>query len=160
MAKRRPKYKPTHEEQMACESDLEQTLHTILTHHKFPTFFQQYIFHATRKWRFDFAFLTHKVAIEVQGYGPGHTSLPGMTNDYEKHNAAVLCGWIIIYVMNHDLNDHKHNTIILIKDILESRIPGSTKITYSSPTPTGHYSVHIETARRRLDQIINQQKRG
>lgn len=161
--KRRSSPKITYEEQRLCESNLEIELHTILTQHKFPPFTQQHIFHPQRQWRFDFAFVTHRVAIEVQGYGPGHTSLSGMSNDHEKHNEALLHGWLIIYLMNRDITEQVPNTIQTIRRILELRIPGSTS-SVSAPSPSssktgGHISSHIEAARRRLDQIINKQER-
>ena len=140
---------------------MESQLHTILTQHKFPTFTQQHIFHPQRQWRFDFAFVTHKIAIEVQGYGPGHTSLPGMSNDHEKHNEALLHGWLIIYLMNKDITITIPNTIQTIRRVLELRIPGSTNIQSQASTTNqtgGHIPSHIEAARRKLDQIINQQK--
>lgn len=43
------------------------------------------------------------MAVEIQGFGPGHNSLLGMKNDYEKHNAAIVMGWKILYFMSHDL---------------------------------------------------------
>lgn len=169
MAKKRGFNKKKHgpkitlEEQLLCESNLEVQVHTILTQHKFPPFTQQYIFHPQRQWRFDFAFLAHKVAIEVQGYGPLHTSLNGMMNDHEKHNEALLHGWLIIYLMNKDITEQVPNTIQTIRRLLELRIPGSTS-SVSAPSPSsskagGHISSHIEAARRRLDQIINKQER-
>lgn len=54
-------------------------------------------------WRFDFAFPPVKLAIEIQGYGRGHTSYMGMYADYQKHNSAIRHGWRIIYLMSNDL---------------------------------------------------------
>lgn len=58
---------------------------------------EQYIFHPTRKWRFDFCWPHHKLALEIQGYGPGHTSPMSMRNDADKNNAAVQLNWRVIY---------------------------------------------------------------
>jgi len=81
------------------ESDLERL---FLSHwiKRYPTFppINNYEFHATRKWRFDFAWVTHKIAVEIQGMGPGHCSLPGMTKDHLKHMAATIDNWKIIYL--------------------------------------------------------------
>ena len=82
----------------------------------------QHVFHPTRQWRFDFAIPELMVAIEVQGFGAGHNSKEGMHNDYVKHNAAVLLGWTLIYIMGMDLKDQViSSTCEGIKQILDSR---------------------------------------
>lgn len=61
----------------------------------------QYCFHATRKWRFDFAWPQRKVALEVDGgvhTGGRHTRGAGFTEDCEKVNAAVILGWRVLRV--------------------------------------------------------------
>jgi len=63
----------------------------------------QHKFHHTREWRFDFAFPQVLLAVEIQGFGSGHTSYTGMHKDYEKHNAAIDMGWDIYYLMSVDL---------------------------------------------------------
>lgn len=83
------------------ESNLEETFHRYWVAH-FPSFTPtlQYKFHPERQWRFDFAFVQLKIAIEIQGFGEGHNSYLGMTKDYEKHNEAVRHGWRILYFMS------------------------------------------------------------
>lgn len=77
------------------------------------------MFHPTRKWRFDFAFTNHKLAIEIQGYGKGHADYMSMANDYTKHNEAVRLGWSILYFMGHDIKDEAINkTIEYVLNIL------------------------------------------
>ncbi|GIW60338.1 MAG: hypothetical protein KatS3mg087_1404 [Patescibacteria group bacterium] len=83
---------------------------------------REYTFHPRRAWRFDFAFPTRKVAIEIQGFGKGHNSYSGMKSDYEKHNEALKLGWIIIYLMGIDLKEkNRETTKQLILTILKSR---------------------------------------
>lgn len=57
-----------------------------------------------RKWRFDFAYLDLKIAIEYQGgvffqgTHTGHTSTKGITKDFEKFTEASLRGWLLILI--------------------------------------------------------------
>ena len=56
----------------------------------------EYKFHPTRKWRFDFAHVGTKVAIELEGgvYSFGrHQRAEGFLEDMEKYNAALALGW-------------------------------------------------------------------
>lgn len=60
---------------------------------------REYRFHPTRKWRFDFAMVDKKIAIEIEGgiYTNGrHTRANGFEADCEKYNHAVLLGWHVL----------------------------------------------------------------
>jgi very-short-patch-repair endonuclease len=60
----------------------------------------EYRFHARRKWRFDFAVLSAKVAIEVQGgiFTQGrHTRGAALLKEMEKLNHAAAAGWRVLY---------------------------------------------------------------
>jgi hypothetical protein len=49
-----------------------------------------------RKFRWDFAWPEHKLAVEIQGgtwSGGAHSRGWGIERDCEKHNLAVLAGW-------------------------------------------------------------------
>lgn len=62
-------------------------------------FVTEYRFHGTRQWRFDFAFIEEKVALEVDGgcFSFGHHARgAGIRKDHEKQNAAVLAGWKVL----------------------------------------------------------------
>lgn len=84
----------------------------------------QHQFHPSRQWRFDFAHLPSKLAIEVQGFGEGHTSYEGMLNDYEKHNEAVRLGWRIIYIMSKNIKPRiLDSTIRYIEAIIDNKQP-------------------------------------
>lgn len=67
----------------------------------------QHQFHHHRQWRFDFCWPLHKVAVEIQGYGTGHTSLIGMTKDYDKHYGAMTTGWKIVYLTSLHLSPRR-----------------------------------------------------
>jgi very-short-patch-repair endonuclease len=59
----------------------------------------EYIFHPTRKWRFDIAFVDIKLAIEVDGgttWGKSrHSYGDGFDNDCVKRNTAQMMGWTV-----------------------------------------------------------------
>lgn len=100
----------------------EDTLNLHLKVLKLPTFEREYVFHPTRKWRFDFAFIEQKLAVEVEGglytHGTGkklvfnaktrcmetrstqsrHLTIKGFEDDCEKYNAAAALGWRLIRV--------------------------------------------------------------
>lgn len=56
-------------------------------------------FHPTRKWRLDYAWPSHKVALEVEGgiWTQGrHTRGAGALGDMEKYNALAAAGWRLL----------------------------------------------------------------
>lgn len=60
-------------------------------------------FHPTRRWRFDFAIPSIKLAIEYNGHGSTggghigrHASITGMSGDCEKLNEAQRLGWRVL----------------------------------------------------------------
>lgn len=61
----------------------------------------EFRFHGIRRWRFDYALPTFKVAIEVEGgvWTAGrHTRPKGFLGDIEKYNAAAALGWRVLRV--------------------------------------------------------------
>ncbi|MBU3681616.1 MAG: hypothetical protein FGM16_06730 [Flavobacterium sp.] len=76
-------------------------------------------FHDKRKWKFDFAFVQHKVAIEIEGgvWSNGrHTRGSGFVKDMEKYNAAAELGWRLLRFTPSDLG--KNSTYEQIKRTL------------------------------------------
>lgn len=64
-----------------------------------PEAVTEYRFHPTRKWRFDWAIVQCKIAIEQQGglFVQGrHSRGAGVMRDMEKLNHAVLDGWRVL----------------------------------------------------------------
>ena len=60
---------------------------------------QQYKFHPTRKWRFDFAWPSINLAVEIQGGSfvrGGHNRGPQQAKDFEKLNEATKAGWRVL----------------------------------------------------------------
>ena len=61
----------------------------------------EYAFDPSRKWRFDYAFPSVKVAVEVDGgtyVGGRHVTGSGYAKDLEKLNTALVQGWRILRV--------------------------------------------------------------
>lgn len=85
----------------------------------------EFKFHEKRKWRFDYAWVKQKVALEVEGgvWTSGrHTRGSGFLGDMEKYNAASVLGWRIVRVTPSTLL--KLDTIKMIKEILQINTAG------------------------------------
>lgn len=81
---------------------------------------KEYRFHPVRKWRFDYAFPEHKVAIEINGgvWKSGrHNRGQGYINDLEKLNNAAALGWLVLQFTPQQR--FENNTVELIKKALE-----------------------------------------
>jgi very-short-patch-repair endonuclease len=60
---------------------------------------REHRFHPTRRWRIDFCWPLHMLAVECEGgiyRGGGHTSVGGMKRDFEKGNALTLAGYRLL----------------------------------------------------------------
>lgn len=82
-------------------SKLEAAIERHLRALKLPACEREYRFHPTRKWRFDFAWPSRKLAVEVQGgiwIGGKHSRGAGIEKDAEKLNEAQLLGWVVLLV--------------------------------------------------------------
>lgn len=98
------------------QSDFQQHLKTSPLEHAFLTAWgtsrpapeQQFKFHPTRLWRFDFAFPKYKIAVEINGgtFSHGrHTRGSSLHDEYDKLNAAVLLGWRVMLFDSQHLRD-------------------------------------------------------
>jgi len=64
----------------------------------FP-FVTEHRFHAVRRFKFDWAIPSHKVAIEYEGVNSDksrHTTKVGYSKDCEKYNLAAADGWRVL----------------------------------------------------------------
>lgn len=67
----------------------------------FPDPTTELLFHPKRKWRFDYAWPTRMIALEVHGgihSGGRHTRGRGFVEDRAKMNEATLLGWTVLEV--------------------------------------------------------------
>jgi len=87
-----------------------------------PGYVEEYEFHHTRKFRFDWAIVDLKIGIEYEGIiskKSRHTSLKGFTNDCTKYNLASLQGWIILRYTALNYNELAQD----LKTLMHSNIP-------------------------------------
>lgn len=82
---------------------------------------REYRFHPTRKFRFDYAIPSKKIAIEQEGgawTNGRHTRGKGYTSDMEKYNLATSMGWRVLRFTPEQMM--KTETINLIKKVYDN----------------------------------------
>jgi hypothetical protein len=75
---------------------------------RIPAPAREHRFDRVRRWRFDFAYPAHRLALEVEGgiwTGGRHTRGAGFLKDMEKYNEATLAGWRILRVTPEQLRN-------------------------------------------------------
>lgn len=96
-------------------SELEETLAWQMRIAKLPIFEIQYKFHPTRKWAADFAFLDHRLLVEVEGgtWSNGrHNRGAGFLADCVKYNSAAALGWRIVRLDSKLVEDGRGLTMV------------------------------------------------
>jgi very-short-patch-repair endonuclease len=86
----------------------EQELALLLKDANLPMPVKEYRFNSVRKWRFDFAYIDKKIAIEIEGgvwIKGRHTRPLGYINDCKKYNKAQLLGWKILRYTPQNIAD-------------------------------------------------------
>lgn len=89
------------------ESALEKTFLFKWKACQGPALDREFVFHPSRKWRFDFAHLASLTAIEIEGgiwTASRHTTGRGFSNDCEKYNEAALRGWTVFRLTDAMIN--------------------------------------------------------
>jgi len=81
-------------------------------------------FHPVRRWRFDYAILEHKIAIEKDGGvwmkgGGAHSRPQNIIRDMEKLTQAAVLGWTVIRRTPDQLNSQE--TLDLIRQTIHNR---------------------------------------
>ena len=91
-------------------SKLEMRFARIVDAAGLPLPVTEYRFHPTRRWRFDFAWPDHKLAVEIEGgawTGGRHTRGSGFVGDCDKYNAATILGWRVLRFTTSHLQDER-----------------------------------------------------
>lgn len=90
--------------------DLE-TLYLLQVHDAgLPNPVREYRIIPERKYRWDFCWPAHLLAVEIQGgtwsrKRTAHSSGPGIKRDCEKHNLAVVAGWKVLMFTSDMVQD-------------------------------------------------------
>ncbi len=101
------------------QSELELLLATQIEQAGIAAPEQEWRFHETRRWRFDFAWphLIPPLAIEVEGgtwtRKSRHTTGKGFEKDAEKYNAAVLLNWRVLRFTGDQVRDGRAIDVIV-----------------------------------------------
>lgn len=83
---------------------------------------KEHRFYPSRRWRFDYAIIDLKIAVEVDGavwVGGRHNRAAGYVADMEKLNTAASMGWLVLRITTDDRFCTK--TMNLIKSTVEYR---------------------------------------
>ena len=94
---------------------------------------EEHRFHEKRKWRFDFAHIEAKVAIEIEGgiwNQSRHTKAVGYIKDCEKYNTALFNGWAVIRLPSHWITEE---VLLSVKKLIKERCQTSTQNTGQAP---------------------------
>jgi hypothetical protein len=81
----------------------------------YPSPIGEYPFALPRKWRFDLAWPSDKIAVEVQGglFSRGaHVQGMWLRREYEKLNAANLRGWCVLQILPEQIQDGTLQTLL------------------------------------------------
>lgn len=111
-----------------------ETIIAALESYGFPRPEVEYQFHPERKWLFDFAWPTARVALEKEGgvfrFGPecpcchqrrvgAHSSITGLKRDIEKYNEAAVLDWIVIRATPDQILSRE--LLLQLRTVLEMR---------------------------------------
>jgi very-short-patch-repair endonuclease len=78
---------------------------------------REYRFDPERRWRFDFAWPSLKIAVEIEGgvwIRGRHVRPVGYLGDLEKYNRAVVLGWRVLRYAPHQLGQLEHDLRALL----------------------------------------------
>lgn len=90
------------------KSELEKELLFQIKAYGLPKPVTERKFHPVRRFRFDFAWVDRKIAVEVEGgvwAGGRHVRGAGYKSDCEKYNLATLAGWRVYRFTSDMIND-------------------------------------------------------
>jgi very-short-patch-repair endonuclease len=87
---------------------MSDTLAAVLRAAGLPVPLREHRFAPPRRWRFDYAWPAHRLALEIEGgtwTGGRHVRGSGYEADCEKYSEAALRGWRVLRVTTAMLRD-------------------------------------------------------
>lgn len=103
-------------------SNLEAELMAKMKYVGLPEPVREFVFCATRKWRFDFCWPAFNIAAEVEGgvWTSGrHVRGQGFIGDCEKYNRAAMNGWCVLRFTEKSVKDN--TALDMIEEALRDR---------------------------------------
>lgn len=85
---------------------------------------REFYFHPERRWRFDFAFPSSSVAVEMEGgtwTGGRHSRGSGVAGDCEKYNAATMLGWSVLRYTTTDIRVKPVQVIEEVQSLVKAK---------------------------------------
>jgi len=87
-----------------------------------PEPIREYVFAPPRKWRFDLCWPDAKLAVEIEGHGPGglgrHQRRAGFTRDVVKYREAVKLGWRLLRYTSDEMRTRPVQVIEEVAEML------------------------------------------
>lgn len=106
-------------------SELEDTLVFHLRAAGLPQPVREYVFAPPRRWRYDFAWPEHRLAVEVEGgswVGGRHVRPKAFEADCEKYAEATLLGWRVLRVTGAMVEDGRALALVQRALAKEARV--------------------------------------
>jgi len=94
-------------------------------------------FHPDKGWIYDYCWIDKLLALDIQGGGfvmGAHSREGGMTNDYYKHNAAVLMGWRPLLASRTMILNEVNSLIDTILELLKQPVlsPNAERVMWTA----------------------------
>lgn len=96
---------------------IEYWLDMFKHNHLISSYVAEYRFHSVRRFRFDWAIVDLKIAIEYEGIyskKSRHTTVSGYTGDIEKYNLALTEGWRVLRYTASNYQNIEHDLMKLL----------------------------------------------
>lgn len=107
---------------ISVEKETIKTLLWVLKREgKIPDYVEEMEFHPERKFRFDWAIPSVKIAIEYEGVFASksrHTTVSGYTEDCVKYNEAIKLGWKVLRYTAKNYKNLEKDLIFLLKIVI------------------------------------------
>ena len=113
---------PLGEMRKAGKRNLTESFLVLWEQDNRPEPVREFRFHPTRKWRFDLAWPSARLAVEFDGgifTGGGHNRGVMFSDNAAKHNAAVMLEWRLLRYTTLDLRQRPMQIVEEIEEALK-----------------------------------------